>query len=103
MRLDVRKSVFGGLDSVRLNPACSATGTSNTIKQLHVGNPDVILSRKQITKELKGAQWLNARVLDLRPRGRGFEPYQRHCVAVLEQDTFILAKYWFNLGRPVPV
>ena len=22
---------------------------------------------------------------------------------VLEQDTFILAKYWFNPGRPVPV
>ena len=24
-------------------------------------------------------------------------------VVVLEQDTFTLAKYWFNLGRPVPV
>ena len=24
-------------------------------------------------------------------RGRGFEPYRRHCVVVLEQDTFILA------------
>ena len=26
-----------------------------------------------------------------RPRGRGFEPHRRHCVVVLEQDTFILA------------
>ena len=26
---------------------------------------------------------------------------RRHCVVVLEQDTFILAKYWFNPGRPV--
>ena len=42
-----------------------------------------------------GAQWLSGRVLDLRPRGRGFEPHRRHCVVVLEQDTFILAKYWF--------
>ena len=36
----------------------------------------------------KGAQWLSGRVLDSRPKGRGFEP---HCVVVLEQDTFILA------------
>ena len=26
-----------------------------------------------------------------RPKGSGFEPHRRHCVAVLEQDTFILA------------
>ena len=38
-----------------------------------------------------GAQWLSGRVLDSRPRGRGFEPHQRHCVVVLEQDTCILA------------
>ena len=31
------------------------------------------------------------RELDSRPRGRGFEPHRRHCVVVLEQDTFILA------------
>ena len=37
------------------------------------------------------AQWLSRRVLDSRPRGRGFEPHRRHCVVVLEQDTFILA------------
>ena len=38
-----------------------------------------------------GAQWLSGRVLDSRPRGRGFEPHRPHCVVVLEQDTFILA------------
>ena len=38
-----------------------------------------------------GAQWLSGRILDSRPRGRGFEPYWRHCVVVLERDTFILA------------
>ena len=26
------------------------------------------------------AQWLSGRGLDLRPRGRGFEPHRRHCV-----------------------
>ena len=40
---------------------------------------------------VEGAQWLSGRVLDLRPKGRGFEPHRRHCVVVLEQDTFILA------------
>ena len=38
-----------------------------------------------------GAQWLSGRVLDSRPKGRGFEPHRRHCVVVLEQDTFIQA------------
>ena len=38
-----------------------------------------------------GAQWLSGRVLDSRPKGHGFEPHRRHCVVVLEQDTFILA------------
>ena len=39
----------------------------------------------------KGTQWLSGRVLDSRPRGRVFEPHGRHCIVVLEQDTFILA------------
>ena len=42
-------------------------------------------------KSAKGAQWLSGRVLDSRPKGRRFEPHRRHCVVVLEQDTFILA------------
>ena len=29
-------------------------------------------------------------MLDSKPKGRGFEPHRRHCVVVLEQDTFIL-------------
>ena len=41
--------------------------------------------------EHMGAQWLSGRVLDSRLKGRGFEPHRRHCVVVLEQDTFILA------------
>ena len=41
--------------------------------------------------ESEGAQWLSGRVLDSGPRGSGFEPHRRHCVAVLEQDAFILA------------
>ena len=44
-----------------------------------------------VIKGLQGAQWLSGRELDSRPKGRGFEPHGRHCIVVLEQDTFILA------------
>ena len=33
-----------------------------------------------------GAQWLSGRVLDSRPRGRGFEPLRRHCVVSLSKN-----------------
>ena len=33
-----------------------------------------------------GAQWLSSRVLDSRPRGRGFEPHRRHCVVSLSKN-----------------
>ena len=33
-----------------------------------------------------GAQWLSGKVLDLRPRGRGFKPQQRHCVVSLSKN-----------------
>ena len=32
--------------------------------------------------------WLSGRVLDSRPRGRGFQPHHCHCVVVLEQDIY---------------
>ena len=34
---------------------------------------------------LLGAQWLSGRVLDSRPKGRGFEPHRRHCVVSLSK------------------
>ena len=33
-----------------------------------------------------GAQWLSGRVLNSRPRGRGFEPHWRHCVVYLSKN-----------------
>ena len=33
-----------------------------------------------------GVQWLSGRVLDLRPRGRGFEPHWHHCVVSLSKN-----------------
>ena len=35
---------------------------------------------------MEGAQWLSGRVLDSRPRGRGFEPHRRHCVVSLSKN-----------------
>ena len=49
------------------------------------------LCDSSVTEVGQGVQWLSGRVLDSRPKGRGFEPHRRHCVVVLEQDTFILA------------
>ena len=33
-----------------------------------------------------GAQWLSGGVLDSRPKGRGFEPHQRHCVVSFSKN-----------------
>ena len=33
-----------------------------------------------------GAQWLSGRVLDSRPKGRGFEPHRHHCVVSLSKN-----------------
>ena len=38
-----------------------------------------------------GLNFLTLRFLSLKQEKRGFEPHRRHCVVVLEQDTFILA------------
>ena len=34
----------------------------------------------------QGAQWLSGKVLDLRLKGRGFEPHWRHCVVSLSKN-----------------
>ena len=33
-----------------------------------------------------GAQWLSGRLLDSRPKGRGFEPHRRHCIVSLSKN-----------------
>ena len=50
----------------------------NTINMLISLDPDQDL-------HVLGAQWLSGRVLDSRPRSRGFEPHRHHCIVVLEQ------------------
>ena len=40
----------------------------------------VNVNRYWYTLVMLGAQWLSSRLLDSRPRGRGFEPHRRYCV-----------------------
>ena len=49
-----------------------------------------VLSKPSNEPEILGIWGRSGRVLDSRPSGRGFEPHRRHCVVVLEQDTFML-------------
>ena len=44
-----------------------------------------------LKRDKEGSWECSGRMLDSRPRGRGFEPHLRHCMVVFEQDTFILA------------
>ena len=64
---------------------CFSTMASK-IYQLH----DEYLRRLNYDNESVklGAQWLSVRVLDLRPRGRGFESHRRHCVVSLSKTHF---------------
>ena len=39
--------------------------------------------KRQNIQSFIGVQWLSGRVLDLRPRGGGFEPHRHHCVVPL--------------------
>ena len=49
----------------------------------------------------QGAQWLSGRMLDLRLRGRGFEPHRHHCVVSLSKTHLSLLRTVSNRG-PVP-
>ena len=69
----------------------------------------IMLHRRQFSKisqlgcQKQGAQWLSGRVLDSRPRGRGFEPHRRHCVVVLSKThfpTLVLSRVQPRKTRP---
>ena len=63
---------------VRLKPAASRSRVKHSTteplrSQIEHGN-------------LFFTQWLSGRVLDSRPKGRGFEPHRRHCVVSLSKN-----------------
>ena len=61
------------MQNIRLLNACGA-------RRLSVDDKSTEIHR---IMEILGAQWLNGRVLNSRPRGHGFEPQRRHCVVSL--------------------
>ena len=44
------------------------------------------LDSRSVPAKNMGAQWLSGRILDSRPKGRGFEPHRRHCVVSLSKN-----------------
>ena len=81
-------------DAPRRNIPCWSLSSGLDVKSKHTN----ACTQKKVTHQVPsvklcnvGAQWLGGRVLDSRPRGRGFEPHRRRCVVAIEQDTFILA------------
>ena len=72
------------------NPMFSTPSMKGVVPGTTVPNTPLV-SIEVLQHTFVGAQWLSGRVLDSRPRDRGFEPHRRHCVVILEQETFILA------------
>ena len=54
----------------------------------HLKTVEIQMRRLLISRLIcfKGARWLIGRVLDSRPRGRGFEPHRHHCVVSLSKN-----------------
>ena len=50
--LDTRKPLFRASDQVRINKACSATETSQKMKNFHVRSLGIILSKEGMAKVL---------------------------------------------------
>ena len=77
-------------DKIPQNRIYSDTNPSYTNGFFQITNQVVILAIKGFncipTMHIYGAQWLSGRVLDSRPKGRGFEPHRRHCVVSLSKN-----------------
>ena len=82
---------YMGLDATKPVSGIPSKGDSNHGPHSAVGNVSGNRCESNCRSRGRGVQWLSGRVLDSGPKGSGFEPHRRHCVGVLEQDTFILA------------
>ena len=76
---------------IRAHKYCQIKTCVQTAHKSHDLNMD-LCSFDNDFKQLciMGVQWLSGRVLDS-TEGPWVRPHPRHCVVVLEQDTFILA------------
>ena len=49
-----------------------------------------VFNRTVLNGLVGGVQWLSGRVIDSRPKGRGFEPHQHHCFVSLSKTHLSL-------------
>ena len=78
--------------NIILSPATATLKSERMAAELRINVLKFLTLFTYLTQtKCMGVQWLSGRVLDSRPKGRRFEPHRRHCLVVLEQDTFILA------------
>ena len=59
---------------------------ADTIIYVTIDIADFLWKETHCLSQSVGAQWLSGRVLDSRPKGRGFEPHRRHCVVSLSKN-----------------
>ena len=64
-----------------MNIQAAVKGSDQTAQAgLSLSDPTYHIVGKQL-----GAQWLNGRDLDSRPRGHGLEPHRSHCIVSLSK------------------
>ena len=47
---------------------------------------NISVNNCSVISESKKVQWLSGRELNLRPKGRRFEPHRRHCIVSLSKN-----------------
>ena len=84
-------SALAKFSSAHLLKCSLVADIANSMDQDHSGSlyPETLL---QFSKSFKGVQWLSGRVLNSRPKGRGFEPHLCHCVVSLSKTLLSLLK-----------
>ena len=76
-----RKNIILVLEIITSDPLIY---TMDILTLLHEILCKIPLVLKGLQMKRVGAQCFSGRVLDSRPKGRGFEAHRRHCVVVLE-------------------
>ena len=86
-RKDWFETSFVGNPEDRFSRVVACVACSTALGQIFQVQRIIIL-KTNIMRRLfiEGAQWLSGRVLDLRPKGRGFEPHRRPCVVSLSKN-----------------
>ena len=90
MRKSCLKSADGGDAHQSMHPVRTVGSVHATYKNIEnardTPKTSVLPKFKVLSSGYLSAQWLSGRVIDSRPKGRRFEPHQRHCVVSLSKN-----------------